>query len=309
MKKSNKSEFVKRSIEKHGNKFYYDKVVYVNSQTKVTLICRNNHEFSVRPDMHLNRGDGCRTCKNNEMVKKNGDFIKELKNKYSDRYDYTLVEYRGIYEKVTLICIKHGQFQKTPNSLLSGHSCPSCTEYNKMNRESFIMKANVVHRDKYIYDEEFEYINSRNKVKILCEKHGYFFQVANNHLRGHGCNKCENRSKSEVIIENYLLSNSINFKIEYKFQDLRYKYPLRFDFVILDESENIKYLLEFNGRQHYEFVRKFHVTEDNFEIYKERDRIKKDYCETMNIKLHIISYKEDIIESLKKIIKDNEENK
>lgn len=217
MKKSNKSEFVKRSVEKHGNKFDYDKVVYVNSQTKVTLICKNNHEFSVRPDMHLNQGHGCRTCKNNKMVKSNIDFITQLKEKYSDVYDYTLVDYQGVYTEVTLICKEHGKFQKTPNSLLKEFTCPSCTEYNKMNRESFIMKANLAHQDKYIYDKEFEYINSRNKVKILCDKHGYFFRVANNHLRGHGCNKCENRSKSEVIIENYLLSNSINFKIEYKF--------------------------------------------------------------------------------------------
>lgn len=309
MKKSNNYEFILRSIEKHGNKYNYDKVVYVNSQEKIILTCENGHEFAVRPDMHLNRGDGCRTCKNNKMIKNNIDFIKELNEKYSEKYDYTLVDYKGVYKKVTLICKEHGIFQKTPNSLLKGFTCPSCTEYNKMERENFIIKANLVHQNKYIYDERFEYKNSRNKVKILCEKHGYFFQVANNHLRGHGCNKCENRSKSEVIIENYLLTNSINFEIEYKFQDLRYKYPLRFDFAILDENLNIKYLLEFNGRQHYEFVRKFHVTEDNFEIYKERDRIKKEYCETMNIKLHIISFKENIIESLKKIVNENEKNK
>ena len=170
MKKSNRTEFIEKSIEKHGSKFNYDRVVYVNSITKVILLCENGHEFSVRPDMHINRGDGCKICKNNKMKKNNIDFINQMKEKYSDKYDYSLVEYNGVYKDVTLICQKHGQFRKTPNSLLKGYTCPNCVKYNKVDRESFITKAKSIHENKYIYDNEFIYTNSRSKVKILCGK-------------------------------------------------------------------------------------------------------------------------------------------
>jgi len=306
MKKSNRSEFIEKSVEKHGSKFNYDSVVYVNSITKVKLICENGHEFSIRPDMHINRGDGCRICKNNKMNKSNIDFINQMKEKYSDKYDYSLVEYNGVYKDVTIICKEHGQFRKSPNSLLKGYTCPNCVKYNKLNRESFIIKANLVHENKYIYDESFVYKNSRSKVKILCAKHGYFYQLANNHLKGHGCNKCENRSKSEIIIEKYLISKSIVFETEFKFDGLRYKYPLRFDFAIFDDKNKVKYLIEFQGRQHFEFVKKFHENIQNFEVYKIRDEIKAKYCEDNKIKLFTIKYNENIENILEKIISEND---
>ena len=308
MKKYNQEEFLKRAKEKHGNKYNYDKVIYVNSQTKIILTCDKNHEFSVRPDMHLNRGDGCLVCSRNQRIKTNDSFLNQLKELHPDKFDYSLTEYKGVYKEVKIICKQHGEFSITPNSILKGRSCPNCNTYNKMSAEQFIEKCKKIHNGKYIYDEKFKYINSRTNAEIFCPKHGYFQQLPSNHLRGHACNKCENRSKSELIIENILNSNLINFKTEYKFNGLRYIYPLRFDFAIFDESDNLKYLIEFNGRQHYEFVKKFHENESNFNVYKERDRIKMDYCKKNNIKIFIIKYNDNIEEQLKKIISGYEEN-
>lgn len=57
-----------------------------------------------------------------------------------------------------------------------------CTEY-------FILKAKIVHGDKYIYDKS-SYINNRVAVCITCKEHGDFFQRPDNHLSGRGCSKC-----------------------------------------------------------------------------------------------------------------------
>ena len=56
-------------------------------------------------------------------------------------------------------------------------------------------------------------------------------------LRGYGCPIC-NSSKGEKIISDYLLSNHINFKREYTFNDLRGPggKNLRFDFAILQNE-------------------------------------------------------------------------
>ena len=43
-----------------------------------------------------------------------------------------------------------------------------------------------------------------------------------------------------------------------------------------------------------------------FEVYKQRDFLKKEYCNKNNIPLHIIKYDEDINESLTKILNQYE---
>lgn len=59
----------------------------------------------------------------------------------------------------------------------------------KLNTEIFIEKANKLHNNKYSYSVS-EYKNIRSKIKILCEKHGEFEQLAGSHLEGHGCFQC-----------------------------------------------------------------------------------------------------------------------
>ena len=59
----------------------------------------------------------------------------------------------------------------------------------KLTTEEFIAKAIAIHGDKYDYSQTI-YINARTKVKITCQKHGYFEQTPNRHLSGDRCPKC-----------------------------------------------------------------------------------------------------------------------
>ena len=58
-----------------------------------------------------------------------------------------------------------------------------------MNKEEFIIKAKVVHENKYDYSE-VKYVNNSTKICIICPEHGEFWQIPNSHLRGAGCPKC-----------------------------------------------------------------------------------------------------------------------
>lgn len=62
-----------------------------------------------------------------------------------------------------------------------------------MNTKEFIEKAINVHGDKYDYSK-VEYIKCRNKVCIICPKHGEFLQAPSDHLSGCGCPKCSRRN-------------------------------------------------------------------------------------------------------------------
>ena len=297
------SLFIERSKLRHGVKYSYDKVNYINSQTKVILTCDRNHEFMVRPDIHLNRGDGCRKCKNENMIKTSIDFINRLSSIFGNFYEYQYVEYKGIYNQVKLICKNHGEFHKKPSILLKGKGCPICFINRKLNTSRFIEKANIVHKQRYDYSLT-EYKNSRTKVKIICKNHGVFEQLANNHMRGHGCKLCD-RSKGEIFIENYLISKNIDFETEFKFSNLRFRYPLRFDVAVF-RNKNLSYLIEFHGKQHYQYYPSFHKSEEDYKVQLIRDNMKIEYCKNNNIKLYIISYIDNIEEVLKKIIKENE---
>ena len=74
----------------------------------------------------------------------------------------------------------------------------------KLTTEEFIQKAKVVHKEKYIYAKTV-YINSRSKVIITCPIHGDFEQLANSHLQGQGCPKCNAKNipitKKQFILE------------------------------------------------------------------------------------------------------------
>lgn len=62
MKKLTKDEFVLRAKEIHGDKYDYSLTNYVNSRTEVCIICPVHGEFWQRPDKHLFRHAGCKTC-------------------------------------------------------------------------------------------------------------------------------------------------------------------------------------------------------------------------------------------------------
>ena len=64
----------------------------------------------------------------------------------------------------------------------------------KLTTEEFIKKAREVHGDKYDYSK-VEYKGSREKICIICHKHGEFWQNPYDHLNGHGCTKCFNNEK------------------------------------------------------------------------------------------------------------------
>ena len=66
----------------------------------------------------------------------------------------------------------------------------------KLTNEKFIEKARKIHGYKYEYNN-VKYVNNRTPVKIYCPEHGFFDQIASNHLSGKGCLKC-----SGVLVNN-----------------------------------------------------------------------------------------------------------
>ena len=68
------------------------------------------------------------------LEKRTLNFLKKSKEVHGDKFDYSLVEYKGYNEYVNLICKEHGVFPQTPHSHLNGAGCPQCSSkgYSKI---------------------------------------------------------------------------------------------------------------------------------------------------------------------------------
>ena len=191
-------EFINCARNIHGDKYDYSKVEYINSRTKVCIICPEHGEFWKLPYELLN-GKGCPKCVNKKITSiksSTEEFIEQAKKIHGNKYDYSKVEYLQAHSKVCIICPVHGEFWQTPNSHLKGSGCSKCSTRYKYTTGEFIKKAIEIHDNKYDYSK-VQYVNAHTKVCIICPVHGEFWQTPNGHLNGNGCNKCklENFSK------------------------------------------------------------------------------------------------------------------
>jgi len=57
MAKLTTEDFIKKARAVHGNKYDYSKVEYVNSTTKVCIICPKHGEFLQKPAIHFQEKD------------------------------------------------------------------------------------------------------------------------------------------------------------------------------------------------------------------------------------------------------------
>lgn len=211
-KKKTSEQFIKEAKEVHGDFYDYSEAEYQGNKIKIKIICPNHGPFWQKPNDHL-KGTGCKECSKNIRVEKRkmtlNEFIEKAKEVHGDYYNYSKIEYINNTTKVQIICPIHGSFWQTPKNHLKGNGCPKCSNQIRKSKLSltikeFVQKAKEVHDDHYDYSE-VEYINAHQKIKIICPKHGSFWQKPNDHLKGCGCPFCVHHiSKGEKEIYEFL---------------------------------------------------------------------------------------------------------
>lgn len=207
MQEKKVTKFIEKAKKTHGDKYDYSKVEYVDSQTKVCIICPEHGEFLQTPVEHV-RGGGCPICANTKRGKRTMTtelYIEKAKEVHSDKYDYSKVKYVNADTKICIICPEHGEFWQLPYSHLNGHGCPKCNHKN-LSLEELIVEFNKVHNNYYDYSLVTKG-KLKTKVKIICPKHGVFEQSATKHLKGQGCPLCwheRHGEMSKVTKEEYI---------------------------------------------------------------------------------------------------------
>ena len=287
------NSLVKKLKKIHNN--LYDYVIEKDSYYSTDKIKLVNNltgdENSYRVDRHLNG------MKPNKVTL--NLFLQKSKLLHGSIYDYSKIkEIKNGKDKVEIICKKHGVFkQVVSNHMNLGHGCPKCVGVGKWNTDLLISEFKKVHRDKFDYSKvKFE--NVSEKVEIMCEEHGSFYQNIYQHLRGEGCGFCKTNSKGEEYIKMWLDGMNIKYIRQKSFKDCKYINSLSFDFYL----PKYEMCIEFDGLQHYKPVSYFGGA-DGFKKSKKRDKVKDEWCLKNNIKLLRIKYNE--INKIQYILKEN----
>ena len=111
-------------------------------------------------------------------------------------------------------------------------------------------------------------------------------------------------SRGEIKIEEILKEAGLTFKMEYTFPNLNSPNgrPLRFDFVVFDDDGLIDFIIEYQGKQHYEASAKFGGKRG---LYQQQynDNQKRRFCALNDFRLIEIPYTEENLISYDYIMK------
>ncbi|MFN6472589.1 MAG: hypothetical protein RMY36_023350 [Nostoc sp. SerVER01] len=109
-KHKTQEEFIREAQAKHDRFYDYSLVNYLNSSTKVNVICPVHGEFKITPSHHLG-GVGCRKCFDKRQSHSQENIIAKFRQAHGDRYGYDKVIYTRIDIKVVITCSIHSDFE------------------------------------------------------------------------------------------------------------------------------------------------------------------------------------------------------
>lgn len=280
-KKLTQEEAIKNLKKKHPN-YDFSKFIYKNARIPSTVICEKGHIWEVCYYSSVT-GIGCPKCSYESRGKNHRlnvlSVIENLQKAHPD-FDFSEFEYTQAKGKGKVKCSNGHIWYTSYEKLMLGRGCLECFRRNQ------IQAIEELKEKRPDYDfSHFIYKNAKTKSTVICDK-GHRFQIKYSKImEGVGCPHCQT-SKGEIAIKNWLSKNNIEFEQQKTFEDAKYKLFLRWDFYL----PQFNTLIEYNGRQHYEFVGRWHKDLIGFRVQLERDMLKEKYAKEHKITQLIISY-------------------
>ena len=213
-------DFIARSKNIHGDKYIYDKVDYINSRSKVNIGCPIHGYFYQNSFSHL-RGYGCVRCVTDKKSSDNENFIIKSNLIHHGNYEYSKVNYKNAFTKVTITCKIHGDFHQIANYHLRGNGCPKCSESKGEKHIANILNIFNINyiREYKIFGYNYRYDFYLPEYNIYIEYHGeqhYKPVDVFGGIKGFRKNVRRDKTKIELIKR----STGILIVIKYIYNDL-----------------------------------------------------------------------------------------
>lgn len=276
---------------------------FISYSKTCKLLCRHNpcgHEWKVNTRHFLNSGTRCPLCTKKRVrftrQKTQQEFDTEVAERVGTEYTF-LEDYQGTDTKIRC---RHNvcgyEYSVTPYKFIHAERrCPSCAIVKRSIKtrkpaERFKEQFSKMFTD---YELITPYVNQNTPVEIKHLSCGRTFKrIPKLILRTKVvcCDFCEIKSFGELVVDRYLTEASVNYEREYRFNECRNKKPLPFDFAILNGSDQVVGVIEYDGRQHYEDTGGYFGGEKRLLERKRLDNIKTNYCDKHGIPLLRIKY-------------------
>lgn len=159
-------DFVLQANEIHNNKYEYEKALYINSNSKITITCKLHGDFDQIPTSHLS-GVGCHICGKNRLNGKVWSITRWSEmardSKYFDSFKVYILECFNGEEKF----FKIGKTYTTIKKRFSGNKMP----YNfNVVKEFIFTDALICSKYEKELHKKYKEFNYTPKIKFAGER-------------------------------------------------------------------------------------------------------------------------------------------
>lgn len=244
-----------KAFELFGDRIKIVEDTYINSGSKVDIICEQHGRSTIRAGTIIFNSEGrtqygCKRCADEGVgasrILPFDKFVEQVQEKFGkNAVEYLPEGYTGLNGNITYVCPKHGKVTAAAfHHSKAALPCKFCaTERRSVNAripfEQFLEKSRKIHGDRYDYAED-SYTAMSESTNIVCKVHGEFSQLPSDHVTSKaGCPKCAcSISKGEIELKEFL--EGAGLEINHQF-----RYEGRKEFDILANSHNIA--IEYDG--------------------------------------------------------------
>ena len=263
---------------------------YVNITSKMRFKCENNHIFESSADK-IKRGNWCQKCAG---FGKTMDDLHKIADQKNGKCLST--EYHGVFYKYQWECnVCHNIWDAQLSNIMKGTWCPQCGRENSsrfhQQKRHGIEKCRDMAKSKNGECLSTEYINKRQKLLWKCHLGHEWESRSQDVLNGSWCPICNDGELIGEHVCREFMERIFNAKFPRK-RPVWLKNDETNGRCELDGyNEELKIAFEYNGKQHYEYVPKFHRNgEFDLEKQQQTDQFKQEECQKRGIILIIVPY-------------------
>lgn len=125
---------IKRSRERFGQKFDFEKTKFTKMTCEFEIICDVHGVIRLTPERHFNLANGCMKCSTKSPNRSSKKFLERARHKFEERFDYKQLNYHSASEKIVVRCELHDiSFKILPGDHLRNETggCPLCVSESK----------------------------------------------------------------------------------------------------------------------------------------------------------------------------------
>ena len=184
-----------RFRDRHGDRYDYSQDRYVDTRTKVVIICREHGPFRQGPAEHR-KGQGCPPCATPRQTgappRPWNEVEPRLIAAHDGKYAYDGSSYRDSNSKIRATCPPHGDFWPQVASHLRGKfGCRKCSyiergQAKRLSFEEWLRCARERCGERFEYDPESWNTHTNvglKQMRFRCRDHGWQEMKANYHLQ------------------------------------------------------------------------------------------------------------------------------